>query len=146
VSVVDARPGYVVAPQPPLLTAKGLAKLTTDKHLDLITEIRASQILFDVVLCDKPSLNRRVLALLFVDEIHHIKRLGIFLLQLIKLVAQQNVLLRDVTIEESEFGRISWVADCIRDDLIKRSDPRATTDESDLFEFVGYTKKESIKI
>lgn len=133
--------------------------LTADEDLDLVTELRRRDVLLDHLVVHVPlvSLPARVR---LVDGVDDIELVRVFLLHLLELLAQQDVLLGDVCEDECELGLVRRICQRIFEDLVHWSargrqsvgEPReqngdlhatAACDHADLVKLVDCTRRPS---
>jgi len=111
------------------------ARWATDEDLDLVALLglgqnRLEQFLGDVALAALPYLGW------VVEDVEGAEPLRICVLQLFPLLLQQNILLREITIDERDLGLILWVFEDAARSLPHGCDTRSTRNQGDVLELV----------
>lgn len=120
-----------------LLARNGLVerRRATDKDLDVLLR-GLEEVLLKVLLGDETSLALPAGGGLVKEEVE-LELLGVLGGNGLKLVLEQNVRLGHVTVEQANLGLVSGILLDGVDELVKRGDTTATTNEADLLVEVG---------
>lgn len=103
---------------------------TADKNLDIVGR-RSKQVLLKVLLGDVTSLTLPRVAGL-VDKEVELELFRVLGSNLLELLLEDNVIISNVTVEQVDLGLVSRVLVNGMDELVKRGDTRATTNEANL--------------
>lgn len=111
------------------------ARRTADEDLDVLLlgfrENGLEQLLGDVALAASPLLGR------VVQDIERTEPLRVRVFEFLKLLLQEDVLLRDVPEDQRHLGFVLGVLEDGAHKLVQRSDARATGDQGDVFVLIG---------
>jgi hypothetical protein len=91
---------------------------TTNKNLDLLLQVRRSDMFLDSFGGDITSRTFPVLARL-TEEVNYLKCVGEPFLQLVEFLAEKNILLGDVRVEKLEFSFVVLVVERMGDELVE---------------------------
>jgi hypothetical protein len=83
---------------------------STHANLDLLLQSRRANMLLDKVSVDIANTSSPARAR-FVDEVDDIKGIGVFLLECVKLFAEEDIFLGEVAVDELELGLVSFVGE-----------------------------------
>lgn len=120
-----------------LTTANSLvhAWRTANEHLNVLLlrlgQDSLQQLLGDEALAAGPALGR------VVQHVEGTEALGVGVLQLVQLLLQQDVLLADVTEDQSHLGAVLGVLEDLAGQLVHGGDTGATGDQADVVVLVG---------
>ena len=110
---------------------------TTDENLDLVAEVcrrymRLDEFAADVARRAGPALRG------LVERVNDAQGVRVRALERTELLAQEDVRLRDVRVEQREARAVRGVGQRMVEQLVERGDAGAATDQRDLLEFVLY--------
>lgn len=108
---------------------------TTDENLDVVGR-RSKEVFLEVVLGDETSLTLPARVSL-VNEKVELELLRVLALDILKLLLEQDVILRNVTVEERDLSLVSRVLRDGADELEKRSNTGTTTNKTNFLMLVG---------
>ena len=97
---------------------EGKVTRTTDEDLHLFPKRRGPDVLLDDVRRDVPE---RALPANggLIEEVDHVKGVGVLLLERVELGAEEDVVLGDVGEEELELGFVGFVGEGVGEDLVQ---------------------------